>query len=174
MTWLALVAEAALLFLGEAAVAGLGRLRRAVLPTRPSAHHVRAPRVPVGNVAKVDAYLASLTPEARAALAKLREQIRKAAPGAEEGFGYGLPGFYQDGPLFYYGAAKKHLALYGTIPDGFDDALAGFERSKGTTKFTAAKPLPAALVRLLVKAKLAENQARTATKAPKRVRKAKA
>lgn len=116
--------------------------------------------MPVGNVAKVDAYLAALPPEARAALSKLRAQIRSAAPKAEEGFGYGLPGFYQDGPLFYYGAGKAHLALYGTLPDGFDDALAGFQRSKGTTRFAADKPLPAALVRRLVKAKIGENQAR--------------
>lgn len=130
--------------------------------------------MPIGNVAKVESYLASLNPEQRAALSKLREQIRKAAPKAEEGFGYGLPGFYQDGPLFYYGAAKKHLALYGTLPAGFDVALAAFERSKGTTKFTADKPLPAALLRQLVKAKLAENQARAAAKMPKRAPKAKA
>lgn len=121
--------------------------------------------MPVGNVGKVEAYLAALPPEAGAALSKLRAQIRAAAPRAEEGFGYGLPGFYQDGPLFYYGAGKAHLALYGTIPDGFDEALAGFPRSKGTTRFTADAPLPAALVRRLVKAKLIENQARrTATK----------
>ncbi len=123
--------------------------------------------MPVGNVAKVDAYLAALSPEARAALSKLGAQIRAAAPKAEEGFGYGLPGFYQDGPLFYYGTSKAHLALYGTIPDGFDDALAGYPRSKGTTRFTPGKPLPAALVRRLVKAKIEENQARRAAKKPK-------
>lgn len=124
--------------------------------------------MPAGNVAKVEAYLAALPPEPRAALAKLRAQIRAAAPKAEEGFGYGLPGFYQDGPLFYYGAGKAHLALYGTVPDGFDDALAGFRRSLGTTRFTSGKPLPAALVRRLVKAKLQENRARAAQKRPAR------
>lgn len=167
MSWLALVAEAALLFLGEVFWAGVAQLRPRGRPARPSASHPGASAVPAGNLPKVEAYLAGLTPEARTALSKLRAQIQAAAPKAEEGFGYGLPGFYQDGPLFYYGAAKKHLALYGTIPAGFDDALAGFERSKGTTKFTAAKPLPAALVRRLVKAKVAENQARRPARRPK-------
>lgn len=116
--------------------------------------------MPVGSVEKVEAYLASLPDEQRSALTKLRTQIRAAAPKAEEGFGYGLPGFYQDGPLFYYGAAKHHLALYGTLPAGFDKELAGFERTKGTTKFTVDKPLPASLVRRLVQAKRRENGGR--------------
>jgi uncharacterized protein YdhG (YjbR/CyaY superfamily) len=116
--------------------------------------------VPVGSVGKVEAYLHLLPPEPRAALQKLRARIRAAAPKAEEGFGYGLPGFYQDGPL-YYDAAKAHLALYGTIPDGFDADLKPFRRTKGSTHFTPDKPLPAALVKRLVKAKLAENNRRT-------------
>lgn len=116
--------------------------------------------MPVGNIAKVDAYLSKLPDAQRKALEKLRSQIKAAAPKAEEGFGYGLPGFYLDGPLFYYGAAKKHCSLYGNRPAGFDKALAAFETSKGTVKFTPEGPLPAALVKRLVKAKAAENKAR--------------
>lgn len=116
--------------------------------------------MPVGNVAKVEAYLAKLPEAQRTALEKLRAQIRSAAPKAEEGFGYGLPGFYLDGPLFYYGAAKAHCALYGTRPAGFDRELSAFALSKGTVKFTPDEPLPAALVKRMVKAKVAENKAR--------------
>lgn len=115
--------------------------------------------MPAGNVAQVESYLAAVPEPARSALQTLRARIHAAAPKAMEGFGYGLPGFYQDGPLFYYGAAKEHCALYGTIPPGFDDALAGFARSKGALRFTPDRPLPAALVKRLVKAKLAETQA---------------
>lgn len=103
---------------------------------------------------------------------RLRAQIQRAAPGAEEGFGYGLPGFYLDGPVFYYGAAKNHLALYGVAPEGFEDALAGYERSKGTVRFTPENPLPAGLVKALVKARVAENKARNAAKAKPKPRKA--
>lgn len=91
---------------------------------------------------------------------KLRAQIHAAAPKAEEGFGYGLPGFYLDGPLFYYGAAKKHCSLYGTRPKGFDKELSAFEPSKGTVKFTPEQPIPAALLKRMVKAKVAENRGR--------------
>lgn len=121
--------------------------------------------MPAGDVAKVEAYLARLPEAKRKPLERLRSQIRAAAPKAEEGFGYGLPGFYLDGPLFYYGAGKEHLALYGTVPEGFDAELARFPRSKGTVRFTAETPLPAALVRRLVKAKAAENRARAGAKA---------
>ena len=116
--------------------------------------------MPVGNVAKVDAYLAKLPDDQRKALEKLRSQIKAAAPKAEEGFGYGLPGFYLDGPLFYYGAAKKHCSLYGARPKGFDQELAAFELSKGTVKFTPEEPIPAALLKRMVKAKAAENHGR--------------
>ncbi len=118
----------------------------------------------VGSPQKVAAYLASVPPQSRAALKRLRAQIRAAAPKAEEGFGYGLPGFYLDGPVFYWGAAKAHCAIYGTVPAGFSQALAGYERSKGTIRFTPDHPLPAGLVRRLVKAKVAENRARAAAK----------
>jgi len=120
--------------------------------------------MPAGDVAKVDAYLASLPADQRKALATLRARIRAAAPCAEEGFGYGLPGFYLDGPLFYYGAGKAHCALYGTVPDGFDAELAAFPRSKGAVRFTPDAPLPAGLVRRLVRAKAAENRERAAVR----------
>jgi uncharacterized protein YdhG (YjbR/CyaY superfamily) len=126
--------------------------------------------MPAGSVAKVEAYIAGLPAPARAALDRLRTQIRAAAPKAEEGFGYGLPGFYLDGPLFYYGAAKGHCALYGTVPDGFDDALSAFDRSKGTVRFMPDAPIPAATVKRLVKAKVAENKARAKAKAGAKVK----
>lgn len=115
--------------------------------------------MPVGDVAKVEAYLAKLPEPQRSALRRLRGQIRAAAPKAEEGFGYGIPGFYQDGPVFYYGAGKSHCALYGARPPGFEDELERFPTSKGTVRFTPDEPLPAALVRRLVKARLAANAA---------------
>jgi uncharacterized protein YdhG (YjbR/CyaY superfamily) len=117
--------------------------------------------MPAGAVAKVDAYLSRLPAAQRAALEKLRRQIQAAAPKAEQGFGYGVPGFYLDGPLFYYGAGKAHCALYGDRPAGFEGALKGFATSKGTVRFTPDEPLPATLVRRLVKAKAAENRRRS-------------
>jgi uncharacterized protein YdhG (YjbR/CyaY superfamily) len=121
--------------------------------------------MPVGDVDQVEAYIAKQPEPFRSALAKVRHQIRTAAPTAEEGFGYGLPGFYLHGPVLYYGAAKTHCALYGAIPPGLKRDLAAFKMTKGTIKFQPDAPLPSALVRKLVKAKVAENKERAAAKA---------
>jgi uncharacterized protein YdhG (YjbR/CyaY superfamily) len=114
---------------------------------------------------QVEDYLARTPEPHRTALKKVRRQIRTAAPNAQEGFGYGLPGFYLNGPLLYYGAAKSHCALYGAIPDGFKRELEGFKTSKGTIKFQPDHMLPSSLVRKLVKARVAENRARAQAKA---------
>jgi len=115
-----------------------------------------------------DEYLALLPAEQQKALQKLREQIMAAAPKAVEYFGYGLPGFkYNDHPLVYLGAAKKHVALYGMIPPGFGEKLKDFTVSKGTIQFTPEKPLPAAVVKAIVKAKMAEIELRWPAKPKK-------
>ena len=102
-------------------------------------------------------YLKALPADQRAALEKLRKQILAAAPGAEEHFGYGLPAFKYNGhPMVYVGAAKNHVALYGSVPVGFKDRLKDYTVSKGTIQFTPEKPLPASLVKDIVKAKCAE------------------
>ena len=108
-----------------------------------------------------DEYLQQLPPDQRKALETLRKQILAAAPAAEEHFGYGLPGFrHNSHPLVYMGAAKNHLALYGSVPVGFRDRLKDYTVSKGTIQFMPVKPLPAALVTDIVKAKVAEIEVR--------------
>ena len=110
-----------------------------------------------------DAYLAALGKDQRAALEKLRKVIRSAAPRAEEYIGYGLAAFRQDGvPLVALGATPKHCAFYlmsGSTVAAHEDDLEGYDTSKGTIRFPPDKPLPAALVRKLVKARMAENEA---------------
>jgi uncharacterized protein YdhG (YjbR/CyaY superfamily) len=107
--------------------------------------------------AKVDQYLATLPADARDALEKVRRTIRSAAPDAVEVMAYGMPGFkYQGRPLIYIGAAKNHCALYGPAVVEHQDELAGYDTSKGTIRFPSNKPLPAALVRKLVKARIVD------------------
>ena len=109
----------------------------------------------------IDEYLATASDEQRAVLEKLRRTIHAAAPGAEEYIGYGLAGFKFHGrPLVYFGAWANHCAFYpgsSTLAKKFQDELKNFETSKGTIRFTPHKPLPTALVRKLVKARIAEN-----------------
>ena len=111
-----------------------------------------------------DEYLVMLPDDQAAALQKLRKQILAAAPKCEEYFGYGLPGFKYNGhPLLYMGAAKKHCALYGMMPGGFEEQLKDFKRSKGTVQFTPEKPIPAAVVKAIVKARAGEIEAKWPT-----------
>lgn len=116
----------------------------------------------------IDEYLARVKPEHRVLLEKLRQTVHAAAPGAEEYIGYGLAGFKFNGrPLVYFGAWENHCAFYAASPSvqkKFAKELKGFEASKGTIKFTPEKPLPVALVRKLVKARIVENEARTKAK----------
>ena len=110
-----------------------------------------------------DEYLAALGAEQRGALEKLRRTIRAAARGAEECISYRLPAFRRDGMLVAFGATENHCAFYlmsPTVLDDFEEDLKGYSTSKGTIRFQPAKPLPAALVRKLVRARLDENAAR--------------
>ena len=106
-------------------------------------------------------YLDTLSPDQRAALQKLRQQIQGAAPKAEECMSYGIPGFRLNGKLLVsYGAAAKHCAFYpGSIVQQFKRELKSCDTSgKGTIRFSADKPLPASLVRKIVKARIATSR----------------
>lgn len=124
------------------------------------------------NTAKpstIDEYLESVSDDQRAALEKLRQAIRKAAPKAQEYIGYGLAAFKLDGqPLVAFGAVKGHCAFYpmsgSTVKDHAAD-LKEYETSKGTIRFLPTRPLKATLIKKLVAARIQENGARNAKKA---------
>lgn len=111
----------------------------------------------------IDAYLAGVSDRHRIVLERLRKTIRAAAPGAEEGISYGLAAFRLDGrPLVAFGGWENHCAFYpmsAATLEALADELTAFETSKGTIRFTVEQPLPAVLVRKLVKARIAENAA---------------
>ncbi|MBV8900409.1 MAG: DUF1801 domain-containing protein [Verrucomicrobia bacterium] len=105
----------------------------------------------------IDDYLAALGDDKRAALERLRKIIRAAVPNAEECISYRLPAFRLDGKCFvWFGAAANHCAIYGVIGT-HQDELKGYDTSKGTIRFQADKPLPARLLRKLVKARAVGN-----------------
>jgi uncharacterized protein YdhG (YjbR/CyaY superfamily) len=109
-----------------------------------------------------DEYLATLPAKQRATLQKLRKLIRSIAPKAEEYITYGIPAFKHNGQLVGYAAAKTHYSLFpmngGTVA-AFKNDLKGFSSSKGTVRFTDKEPLPDALVRKIVRFRLAQNAA---------------
>ncbi|MCZ7606797.1 MAG: DUF1801 domain-containing protein [Planctomycetota bacterium] len=121
----------------------------------------------------IDDYLAGLEPAARNSLGKLRDAIRKAAPHATEGKSYGLPAFIQDGPLVAFAAHRGHCAFYPLSPaviEAHKAELEGYELSKGTIRFAPGEALPAALVKKLVKARLAEKAGKARPRTPRKKR----
>ena len=113
--------------------------------------------------AQVRAYAARQAPPARKALKAMRAAIRAVAPGAVEAFAYGIPAFrLHDRPFVYYAAFKKHVSLYtmtAAIRRTHAEALKGFKMSTGTIQFPLDEPLPLALLKRLLRARVAEVRA---------------
>lgn len=106
-----------------------------------------------------DEYLENLPKDFRLALEKLRKAIAAAAPKAEECMSYGICAFRQGGMLVGYGATAKHCSFFlmsGATVEAHQEFLADYDTSKGTIRFSPSKPLPVALVKKLVKARIAE------------------
>jgi len=114
----------------------------------------------------VDEYLAGVPEPARTTLAKVRATIRAAAPAeATEGLSYGMPAFRYKGALVAYAAFKHHCSFFpmqASLIDAMKEELAGYRTSKGTLQFAVDKPLPAALVKKMVRARVAENERKKA------------
>jgi len=113
----------------------------------------------------VGAYLKSLPADQRAAVQRLRETIAAAAPEADEGVTYGMPGFLLDGHGFVaYAAFKDHYSLFPMSSRAVDvhrDELGERVTGKGTIRFEYDTPLPKALVKKVVRTRLAEAAARS-------------
>ena len=111
-----------------------------------------------GSAKTIDEYLASVTPEQRVALERLRKVIRAAATDAEECISYQIPAFRVGGKVMvWFAATKNHCSFFpGGIVAAFKDELEDYEVSKGTIRFQPDHPLPAALVRKIVKARIAQ------------------
>ena len=111
----------------------------------------------------IDEYLAPLSREKRAALEKLRKAIKAAAPKAEECISYQIPGFRLSGRMLVsFAAWANHCAFYpGSYPlEVHQKELKNYDTSKGTLRFPIDSPLPATLVRKLVKARIEQNTAK--------------
>jgi uncharacterized protein YdhG (YjbR/CyaY superfamily) len=110
----------------------------------------------------VDEYLAGVPEAARATLAKLRQTIKAAAPMASEGISYQMPMYKHHGMVVGFAAFKDHCSIFpgSAVMDAYKEELKRYDTSKGTIRFPANKPLPASLVKKLVRARIKENEAR--------------
>src|SRR4051795_1921437 len=124
------------------------------------------PTIGPGKAADVEAYLAACPEPHRSTLQKLRATIRAIVPKeTTEAIKYGMPSFQYKGGLVGYAAFKEHCRLFpmnGSLVGEFAEELRGYKTSKGTIQFPADKPMPVALVKKMVKARVAQNEAKKA------------
>ena len=108
----------------------------------------------------VDEYLAGVPEPARSTLERVRAVIRSVVPPeAVEVISYRIPMFKYKGMLVGFAAFSNHCSLFpGALPEAFRDELKGYPTSKGTIQFPVDKPLPATLVKKLVKARIEANE----------------
>jgi len=122
-------------------------------------NNVARKRAPLANT--IDGYLAAVPPDASAALAKLRQTIKSVAPDAAECISYQIPSFNHCGLLVGFAAFKNHCSFFvmsTALMRAMKDELKSYDTAKATIHFDVAKPLPSALVKKIVKARLKENE----------------
>lgn len=107
----------------------------------------------------IDEYLAGVPEPARTTLQRIRKLIQSAAPPeATETISYGMPAFKYNGILVWFAAFSNHCSLFPTaaVIEALKNELKGFRVSKGTVQFPMDKPLPAELVKKIVKLRVAQ------------------
>ena len=129
----------------------------------------RRSRMSSVSASDIDEYLATVPVDARATIEKLRQLVSAAAPQAVEAIWYQIPTFKLDGrALVGFAAFKNHCSFFPmsmAIMKTYQDELKSYDTSKGTIRFPIGRPLSAALVKKIVKARIKENQARAKKKA---------
>ncbi|HVQ38423.1 MAG TPA: DUF1801 domain-containing protein [Pyrinomonadaceae bacterium] len=116
------------------------------------------------KVNDVEAYFARVPKEARATLEKMRQTIKATVPKAVEVIWYQIPTFkLADKPLVSIAAFKNHCSLFPmsyAVLRSYEEELKPYHTSKGTLRFSLDQPIPAALVKKVVKARIQEIEAR--------------
>jgi uncharacterized protein YdhG (YjbR/CyaY superfamily) len=130
---------------------------------RSSAAKKRTPAKSVSAPRSVEGYIAGIRESSREAFEQLRAVVRQAAPkDAIEVISYGILALKMERVLVWYAAFSKHCSLFpsASVLVRFKDELSGFTVSKGTVQFPLERPLPVALVKKLVRARVAEAAAK--------------
>jgi len=140
-------------------------------PKKTNAKKTNAKKSPASRTmapgTSVDAYIAGFPPEVQARLEQMRQAIAKLVPQATETISYGIPTFKLHGNLVHYAGYANHVGFYpgGAGIAAFQEEIAGYKSAKGSVQFPHSKPLPLALVKKIVKYRVAQNEAKSADKA---------
>ncbi len=115
-----------------------------------------------GQYKTIDEYIKTFPENIQSILEKMRQTIRKAAPGAEETISYKMPTLKLNGVLVYFAAFKDHIGFFPTASgvEAFKNEISSYKWSKGTIQFPLDKPIPYDLVEKIVKFRVKENLAK--------------
>ena len=107
----------------------------------------------------VEEYLTGFPDDVKKLLEEVRQHIRSLLPEAEERISYGIPAFFQQGPVVYYSGNKNHISIYPAPREStlFKEELAKYKGGKGTVQFPFSQPLPFDLISRIVDFRLQEN-----------------
>lgn len=133
----------------------MARVKRAKSASRESTSRSKS------TAKNIDEYLARVPEPARSTLNKIRAAIRAAAPPeAVETISYGIPAFRYKGVLVWFAAFSNHCSFFPTagVIEAYKEEIKGFPTSKGTIQFPTNKPLPAALVKKMVRMRVAQSE----------------
>ena len=110
----------------------------------------------------IDEYIAHQPKEVQVILQKIRETIRKAAPGAKESISYQIPTFKMGRNLVHFAAFREHISFFPSSSgvEKFKQELAGYTTSKGTIQFPLGKPIPYGLITKITKFRVKEEMER--------------
>ncbi len=108
---------------------------------------------------EIDEYISGFPEEIQELLKQIRTTIRNVVPEATEKISYGLPTFFLNGNLVYFGAFKNHIGFY-PVPSGmeaFKEELSVYKQGKGSVQFPFDKPMPLELIAEIVRFRVNEN-----------------
>jgi len=129
--------------------------------------------MPVSEPTNFEEYIAGFPDDVQVMLTRVREIIRKAAPGATEVISYSMPAFKQNGMLVWFGGHSKHIGFYPRASGiaAFRKEISAYKNAKGSVQFPIDEPLPRALITKIVKFRVNENLGSAAAKLKKATKK---
>lgn len=122
--------------------------------------------IPMKHAPDTDTYISTFPKQTQKLLQQVRQAIKEAAPEAIELISYGMPAYKQNGPVVYFAGYEHHIGFYptGSGIAAFTKEIEKYKSSKGAVQFPIDKPIPVALIKKMVKFKVAENMAKVKAK----------
>ncbi len=118
---------------------------------------------------EIEAYFNQFDAEIQKRLTEIRAIMFDEVPEGDEGIRYQMPTILYHGNLIHYAGFKKHIGVYPLpqVLEKMRDEIKNYKSGKGSIQFPNDEPLPAALIRKIVRARKEEKDSELAQKKKK-------